>query len=173
MNSKTLQELQAELAVIEVALADTRKHANERATCSYELQVVQTAVILGNKERHELLAAQDKLQATVDALLQVPLLEQAAADARRMVEEKQFQDRREHVEEIKTEFDQVYERYGIESKKLLAIYRDLQRLDIQYRALARAGSLPELLAPYHRELNLPAVTGALSTRSNFTTGQEP
>ena len=172
MTPKTLAQLQDELATIEQALIDTRKHANERATASYELQTVQTAVILGTKTTADLLASQAKVQATVDSTIKVPLLEQAVADARRMVEEAQFADRRKHVEGIKAEFDQVYERYTIESKKLLAIYRDLQRLDTQYRAMARAGSLPELLVPYHRELNLPAVTGPLSTRSGFTTGQE-
>jgi hypothetical protein len=169
---KTLTELQQELTAIETALADTRKVANERATASYELQTVQTQVILGNKTTADLLASQAKVQVTVDALVKIPLLEQAVADARKMVEECQFADRKKHVEGIKAEFDQVYERYGIESKKLLAIYRDLQRLDTQYRAMARTGSLPELLVPYHRELNLPAVTGPLNARSGFTTGQE-
>jgi hypothetical protein len=170
---KTLEELQTELATIEQALVETRKLANERATVSYQLQVIQTGVLLGNKTTSDLQQAQAQLQATVDALVKVPLLEQAVADARKMVEECQFQDRKKHVDGIKKEFDDVYERYGIESKKLLAIYRDLQRLDNQYRAMARAGSLPELLGPYHRELNLPAVTGPLSTRSGFSTGQEP
>lgn len=170
---KSLTELQQELATIEAALAETRKLANLRAERGYYLQTVQTAVLLGNKTTHDLEQAQASLMETVDALVKVPLLEQAVADAKRMVEECQFADRRKHVESIKAEFEGVYERYGIESKKLLAIYRELQRLDNQYRAMARAGSLPELLAPYHREMNLPAVTGPLSTRSGFTTGQEP
>lgn len=169
---KSLNEYQAELKVIEDALADTRRTANLRAERSYHLQTVQTALLLGNKTKQDLEMAQASLNETIEALTKVPLLEQAVADAKSMVENAQFADRKKHVEGIKAEFDQVYERYGIESKKLLAIYRDLQRLDTLYRSLARTGSLPNLLDPYHRELNLPAITGPLSTRSGFTTGAD-
>ena len=50
----TLEELQTELGILEEALAETRKLANDRASRGYHLQSVQTNVILGRATTSEL-----------------------------------------------------------------------------------------------------------------------
>lgn len=169
---KSLEELQSELALLQAELATTRKHAAERATLAYTLQSVQTKVILGQAELHELEAAKVAQEKSIESLLRVPMLEQAVKDAEQAVENSKHRARVEHVNDIKDRFQTTYDDYKQRSKETLELFRELQRLDTQYRGLARTGSLPQLLDPYQRELNLPAVTGPLSARSNFSTGQE-
>lgn len=169
---KSLPEYQQDLVTIEQALQEARKTANQRATISYQLQTTQTKMLLGQAEQSELQAVQANLDTCIEALTKIPLLEQAVADAKSMVEGAQHRERSAYVKSITDEYEAAYALYTSNSKAVLASFRDLQRLDNLYRSLARSGTLPNLLDPFQRELNLPAVTGPLSTRSGFTTGQE-
>lgn len=169
---KSLSDYQAELETIETALQEARTTANQRGTIGYQLQVTQTKMLLGQADKSALQDVQTQLDKAVEALTRIPMLEQAVADAKSMVENAKHQERHQYVKGITDEYEAAYAQYVANSKAVLASFRDLQRLDNLYRSLAKAGALPHLLDPYQRELNLPAVTGPLSTRSGFTTGQE-
>jgi len=169
---KSLSDYQQELQTIETALQEARTTANQRATLSYQLQVTQTKMLLGQADKEQLQDVQTQLDKTVEALTRIPLLEQAVQDAKSMVEHAKHQERHQYVRSITDEYEAAYAQYVQNSKATLASFRDLQRLDNLYRSLAKSGALPHLLDPFQRELNLPAVTGPLSTRSGFTTGQE-
>lgn len=75
---------------------------------------------------------------------------------------------------IKDEFQTTFDEYKVKSAEVLELFRELQRLDTQYRGIGSGPSahLQHLLDPFHAELNLPVLTGSLASRSNFTTGQE-
>lgn len=169
---KTLEDLQAELRILEAELTNNQKLINERATRSYQVQSVQTGVLLGHRTQADLAEAQRQLDECIQAITRKPMLEQAIADQRSIIDNHQHRERSEYIDGIRKQFIDVMDRYKIESKKLLAIHDELVSLDNKYRSLA-PGYDAGLLDPFYRELNLPAVTGSLASRSGFCTGQEP
>ena len=170
----TLEQLQAELALLQAELDSTRKLGNDRASRGYHLQSVQTNVILGRASTSELEAARLAQDESVAALLRIPLLEQAVGDARQRIDDAQHRARVQHIDGIKESFQTTYDEYRQQSTKTLELFRELQRLDVQFRGIGSGPTahLQHLLDPYQRELNLPALTGSLATRSGFSTGQE-
>lgn len=170
---KTINELQDELQILQNELAECNRVATDRATRSYLVQSAQTAVLLGNKTSSDLQQAQTSLDESIAAIVRKPMLEQAVADHRALIDDAQHRERSEFIASIKSEFIDVMDRYKVESKKLLDIHNALVALDNKYRSIAPAAALLGLLDPYFRELNLPAATGSLASRSGFTTGQEP
>lgn len=169
--AKTLEDLQGELAILEQELTNNQRLINERATRSYQVQAVQTGVLLGGKTQADLLAAQSALDECVQAIPRKHLLEQAIVDQRTIIRDFQHRERSQFVADLKRQFIDVLDRYRIESRKLFAIHQELVSLDNRYRSLA-PGQMTGLLEPYFRELNLPAVTGSLASRSGFCTGQD-
>ena len=169
-----IEQLQAELALLEAELAATRKLAGDRATRGYHLQSVTTNVILGKASTSDLEAARVAQDESVAALLRIPLLEQAVGDARQRVDDAQHRARVQHIDGIKDAFQTTFDEYRLQSKRTLELFRELQRLDTQYRAIGSGpmAHLQCLLDPYQRELNLPVLTGSLASRSGFSTGQE-
>jgi hypothetical protein len=167
---KDLATLEDELRILEAELKSNQQLINERASRSYQVQSAQTGVLLGSKSRMDLEAAQKALEESVNAISRKHLLEQAIADQRAIIQDYQHRERAQFVADLKRQFIDVMDRYKIESKKLFAIHEELVSLDKRYRALAPA--YDGLLAPYFRELNLPAVTGSLASRSGFCTGQD-
>lgn len=166
--AKTLEDLQGELAILEAELTNNQKLINERATRSYQVQAVQTGVLLGGKTQADLLAAQSALDECVQAIPRKHLLEQAILDQRTIIRDFQHRERKDYIDSLKRQFIDVMDRYKVESKKLLAIHEELVSLDNRYRSLAPA--YDGLLDNFYRELNLPAVTGSLASRSGFCTG---
>lgn len=167
---KSLDDLKAELTILQDELDRTQRLINDRPTRSYAVQVFQTGVLLGHKTQADLAQAQSELDESIAAISRKHLLEQSIADQKKLIEDYQFADRIQMVEGIRAEFHDVMDRYKVESKKLLEIHRHLARLDNTYRSIARGSD--GLLDPFYRELNLPAVTGSLASRSGFCTGQD-
>ena len=97
----TLEELHAELALLQAELDSTRKLGNDRASRGYHLQSVQTNVILGRATTSELEAARLAQDESVAALLRIPLLEQAVGDARQRIDDAQHRARVQHIENIR------------------------------------------------------------------------
>lgn len=169
--TKTLEDLQAELRILEGELIANQKLINERATRSYALQAATSGMLLGSKSQADLQEAQHQLDESIAAISRKALLEMAVADQRAIIQDYQHRERAQYVADLKRQFIDVMDRYKVESRKLLAIHNELVSLDNRYRSLA-SGQLTGLLEPYFRELNLPAVTGSLASRSGFCTGQD-
>lgn len=169
--AKDLPTLQDELRILEAELKSNQVLINERATRSYQVQAVQTGVLLGHRTQADLAEAQRQLDECIQAISKKHLLEQAIADQRAIIQNYQHRERSQFVADLKRQFYDVMGRYKVESKKLLAIHTELVSLDNRYRSLAPSYDAG-LLEPYFRELNLPAVTGSLASRSGFCTGQD-
>lgn len=167
----TIDELNATLQKLEEAYKETKELADQRATLGYALQAKNVAFSLGTAPRHELEAAKDQLDKSVEATIRLKDIEDAIASQRKMVDYAKSAARRATCDQIAATYQATYEQHVLDCKATLASFRELQRLSQQHAAMSpRMGG--EIMPPYYRELNLPALTGSLASRSTFTTGQE-
>lgn len=133
--TKTTAQLNDEHAMLVKALTDARRVANDRGVRSYAVQAAQTGVVLGSKERHELLEAQRLLDESVEAHTQCHQLENSIAENRAALKIAEGDERREACRSLEADFISVRERYGVESKKLFGIFKELHRLHTTYQAM--------------------------------------
>jgi len=165
---KTVSELQAEKQTLELALAEASNLIADRATRSYIVQSTTTGMVLGSKSRNDLEQAQHRLQESVDALIRQDHLRIAIRSLDDQITFAKGCERKQSCDHIKDEHASLYADYINASKNLLVKFKRLQVLNFSYMGLTGR----ELHSGHERELNLPAVTGALSARSNITTGAE-
>lgn len=109
-----------------------------------------------------------ELERAIQDAVRLPAVRTALKVAEEHLTWVQGQERLRFVNSIKEEFDQAYAVYTAASKALLEQFRNLQRLNNQYLSMTQR----PLLAPHDVEMNLPAITGSLAARSNFSTGQD-
>jgi hypothetical protein len=164
---KTTAELQTEIAALETALQETRTLANERSTLSYRLQVVTAQTVLGKATKLDLENVKRDLDASVEALTRISFLEQAISDLKKQLDYAKGRERSTHCETVRAEHVALYETYKEQSRQVLATFKQLQTLNRAHVGLTGR----DLHCAFERELNLPALTGSLCSRSNFTTAQ--
>lgn len=167
---KTVEQLTAEKQILEQALAEAGTLVADRASRSYQVQsATSQAVLQGSAEaRARLEKAQRDLQESVDALVRQDHLRTAIKSLEEQIVVARGAERRQSCEAIANEHAALYGEYIAASKSLLAQFRQLQTLNFSHMGMTGR----ELHGAHERELNLPAVTGPLCARSNFSTGQE-
>lgn len=165
---KTVIELTHDLAQLDMARQEAQALADDRATRSYRVQSVTSAVVLGNAGQADLLAAQSALDASIDALLRVANLKQAVADIERQLVEARGRERKAHCDSVAAEHAALHDRFKAQSKELLQTFKEMQTLNFSYMGLTGR----ELHPAFYRELNLPVISGMLSSRSGIFTGSE-
>lgn len=128
---KTLQELQTELPVLERELEETTRQVASINQLSANLQTLTTAHALGNVSASDLLKAQRLHDEAVQAVQRKELLTKAVFEQKQMITFAQAQEKRQFIDGIGKQFAEVRERYVIESKKLLSIFKEMNRLHNQ------------------------------------------
>ena len=150
---KTLEDLNAELTVLEAELAKVSAKAGSLDAYSHRVQHATSGHLLGTVALSDLQAAQADYDDAVAAIARRSTLQRAVAEARRSVEYAQSQERRQFIDGIHSQFQQVRERYVIASKSLLELFREMHRLHMQSQGMHSR----ELLTAKDYALDLPAI----------------
>jgi hypothetical protein len=151
--TKTSAQLNDEHTLLVTALTDARRMANERGIRSYAVQAAQTGVVLGTKERHELLEAQRLLDESVDAHVRCQQLENSIAENRAALKIAQGDERREQCQSLEADFVQTRERYQAESRNLFATFKEMNRIHTMYQGMTGRA----LMFERDYRLDLPAL----------------
>lgn len=172
-STQTVAELVAALAKLQAELRIVSAEANDRATRSYKVQAITSAVVMGTATKADLMEAQAALTRSVEAMVTVQALERAIAEQEQTIAYAKGRERAGECQDIKLAFDAALERHREAAKLCLAEFREMQRLDRQWMAMVSAhGSINPLMPNFYRELHLPVISGNLGNRSNISTGAE-
>jgi len=155
---QTLESEQASVAALVRSIPELQKAA-ARATTQH---------IIGQATVAEVQKAQNRLDEASAALARKSALDVAIAETNDALSWQRGTERREFCQGIDQQFKEEMATYVEQGRTLLATFRRLQALSNQYVGMTNR----TLLDNFHRELNLPQVTGSLSGRSNITTGAE-
>lgn len=154
---KTVTDYQQELTVLEDELKTCNVLIRDREARSYRVQHHTTQLALGTGDRDELIAAQAAFDASIEALIRKQHLEAAIAELRDTIRWQEGQERRQFVQSVKQEFDDLHLSYFNDCKALHEKFRQLHVLSIKYQGLVARPlldelsyrlHLPPLIAPY-------------------------
>lgn len=162
----TVEQLTQDLATLEVEFAKVKTLAACANDYASRLTKATSAHILGTVSTADLARIQKDFEEANDAINRRHILEQALVAARRALEYAQSREKKEFIDGIHRQFEQVYARYRIESSKLLEIFRELHKLNLQSQGMR---SIP-LMDPNAYRLDLPAIRREADSEL-FTVGQ--
>lgn len=165
---KTSSDLTQDLATLETEQASVQALVRSIPELSKAAAHATTQNILNRCTIANVQAAQARLEDAQGALARADALTRAIAETREALTWQQGKERREFCESIDQNFKVEMERYVEQGRELLATYRRLAQLSNQYMGMTNR----PLLDNFHREMNLPQLTGALGGRSNICTGME-
>ncbi len=151
--AKTSATLQADLATLEQEQKRVAALASSVDALRYRLTSATSGNLLGNVALTDLQRAQSDYDEAVEAVSRRHILEQAIGEARRALDYAQAQERKAFIDGIHKQFEQVYARYKIESGKLLEIFREMHRLNIQSQSMRSVA----LMDQNAYKLDLPAI----------------
>jgi len=126
---KTVTELQTELALLKRELAECNALVASIQMTGATLQAQTTGHILGNVTATELLATQRKHDEALAAVQRQSLLGTAVSNQQQAINYAKAQERRAFFDKLGKDFIDTRERYQIESKKLLGIFKEMVRLN--------------------------------------------
>jgi hypothetical protein len=152
---KTVEELNAELAVLEAELTACIALTNDRNLRSYRVQSATTQHALGTGTLADLQHAQAQLDESVEALLRKSHLEGAIAELRDSIRWVEGQNRRVFCKGIKAEFDATFDDLKQQSQAMLATYKRLQQIASRYQGMTNRDIFPA----YLRQMHLPILHG--------------
>ena len=152
---KTVEDLQAELQILETELQTCQHLVNDRNLRSYRVQSATTQHALGNGTIAELQRAQSQLDESVEALLRKSHLEGAIAELKDHIRFVEGQARRVFCESIKAEYDQTFDDLKQQSQAMLATYKRLQSIASRYQGMTNRDIFPA----YLRKMHLPILHG--------------
>lgn len=153
--AKTVEDLRAELAVLETELAACQHLVNDRNLRSYRVQSATTQHALGTGTITELQHAQAQLDESVEALLRKSHLEGAIAELKDHIRFVEGQERRRFCEGIKAEYDQTFDELKKQSEQMLQTYKRLQGIAQRYQGMTNRDIFPA----YLRKMHLPILHG--------------
>lgn len=150
---KSLKELQDELPILEAELASTTRQVASINQLGANVQTLTTAHALGTVTATDLLKAQKAHEEAIAAVGRQQLLTKSVFEQKQMIAFAEAQEKRAFIDKIGTDFAQTRERYVIESKKLLGIFKEMARLN----NLSISMRSHQLLADTDWRLDLPAL----------------
>lgn len=157
---------QQDLYTLEAELTRVTSLASQVDALSKRLQHATSGNLLGTVSTPDLAQAQHDYEEAVAAISRKATLQQVVAEARRDFEYGQAQEKQQFIRSIHDQFVQVRERYIIESKKLLEIFREMHKLNLQSQGMR---STPLLTAKDYA-LDLPVLRRDADSEL-FTIGQ--
>jgi len=153
MTAKTLSQLKDELPVLERELVECTTLVNSVNQLGAHVQTLTTAHALGNATATQLLEAQNRHNEAIAAIVRQQLLTKSVFEQKQMIAFAEAQEKRAFIDKIGTDFADVRQRYVIESKKLLEIFKEMARLN----NLSISMRSHQLMADGDWRLDLPAL----------------
>lgn len=150
---KTLPELQQDLDMLTQELDRAITLASRTNVYNQRLQHATSGHVLGHVTLADLQRAQADYDEAIQALSRRDMLQQAVAEAKRNLDYAISQERKQFIDGIHSQFQDVRERYITTSKALLELFREMHRLHIQSQSMRSH----ELLSPSDYRLDLPAI----------------
>lgn len=150
MNS---QDLQTELTTLNNELQTVTALASQVEAYRQRLTTATSGHVLGRVTAQDLATASADYDTAVDAVSRRAILQQAVAEAKRNLDYSISQERVAFNKSIGDQFIQVRERYVIESKKLLDLFKEMHRLHVQSISMRSH----TLLVESDYRLDLPAI----------------
>jgi len=165
-HTKTAQELQTELTILEAELTSCNQLVASINRLSADVQRQTTQHALGSVSATELLEAQRKFDEATSAIARQGHLQNAVHEQKQFLKVTIGRERAALCDSIRDSFGDMNQRYAIESKKLLDLFVAMHNQSIKHLGLT---GTPLLYQNDYKNLNLPAVRSANDSEL-FSTG---